>query len=105
MPPAGHALWAEFGGGITFVTSGRTLNVIHKVLCITGSQFFEVFYMGAINASLRRDSPVSMVILHVWFIGIRGHLGEIAGKNKIRPLFLLFWFFCLVEILLSVFGG
>ena len=23
MPPAGHALWAEVGGGITFVTSGE----------------------------------------------------------------------------------
>ena len=45
-----------------------------------------------------------MVIMHVWFIGIREHLGEIAGKNKIRPLFLLFGFFCLVEILLNVSG-
>ena len=25
------------------------------------------------------DSPVSMVIMHVWFIGIRVHSGEIAG--------------------------
>ena len=25
VPPAGHALWAEFGGGITFVTSGGIL--------------------------------------------------------------------------------
>ena len=31
-----------------------------------------------------------MVIMHVWFIGIREHLGEIAGKNNISPLFLLF---------------
>ena len=28
-----------------------------------------------------------MVIMHVWFIGIREHFGEIAGKNNIRPLF------------------
>ena len=28
-----------------------------------------------------------MVIMHVWFIGIRGHLGEIAGNNTVRPLF------------------
>ena len=46
-----------------------------------------------------------MVMMHVWLIGIRGHLGEIAGKNKIRPLFLLLWFFCLVEILLKDSGG
>ena len=34
-----------------------------------------------------------MVITHVWFIGQMGHLGEIAGKNNVRPLFLLYWFF------------
>ena len=27
------------------------------------------------------------------------HFGEIAGKNNVRPPFLLFGFFCLVEIL------
>ena len=47
---------------------------------------------------------VSMVIMHVWFSGLREHFGEIAGKNKIRPLFLLFGFFCLVVIPLYVFG-
>ena len=45
-----------------------------------------------------------MVIMHVWFIGLRGHSGEIAGKNNVRPLFLLCGFFCLVEILENVFG-
>ena len=29
---------------------------------------------------------------------IKGHLGEFAGKNIVRPLFLLFGFFCLVGI-------
>ena len=42
-----------------------------------------------------------MVIIHEWFIGIKGHFGEIAGGNNIRPLFLLLGFFCLVEILLN----
>ena len=36
-----------------------------------------------------------MVIMHVWFFGLRGHFGEIAGKNMVRPLFLLFWVFLL----------
>ena len=45
-----------------------------------------------------------MVIMHVWFIGIKGHSEEIAGRNNIRLLFLLFGFFCLVEILLNVSG-
>ena len=40
-----------------------------------------------------------MVIMHVWFIGLREHHGEIAGKHMVRPLFLLVEFFCLVEIL------
>ena len=31
--------------------------------------------------------------MHVWFIGIERHFGELAGKNNVRPLFLLQWFF------------
>ena len=45
-----------------------------------------------------------MVNMHARFIGTKGHSGEIAGRNNIRPLFLLFGFFCLVEILLNVSG-
>ena len=44
-------------------------------------------------------------MMHFWFIGFRGHPAEIAGKNKVRPLFLLKRFFCLVEILGYVFGA
>ena len=32
MPPAGHALWAEVGGGITFVTSGE--NTKKNINCL-----------------------------------------------------------------------
>ena len=28
-------------------------------------------------------------MMHVWFIGFKGHPGEIAGKNMVRSLFLL----------------
>ena len=52
-----------------------------------------------------QDSPVSVVIRHVWFIGLKGHFGEIAGKSMVRPLFLLPRFFCLVEILGTVLGS
>ena len=31
VPLAGHALWAEVGGGITFVTSGRTAGQLIKL--------------------------------------------------------------------------
>ena len=43
------------------------------------------------------DGPVSIAVMHVWFIGFKGHPEEIAGKNKVRPLFLLKRFFCLVK--------
>ena len=33
-----------------------------------------------------------MVMMHVWFIGLREHFGEFAGGQIIRPLFLLFEF-------------
>ena len=46
-----------------------------------------------------------VIIMHVRFIGIKGHSREIAGKKNVRPLFLLFGFFCLVEILLNVSGA
>ena len=35
----------------------------------------------------------------IWFIGPRGHSGEIAGCKNVRHLFLLFVFFCLVGTL------
>ena len=34
-----------------------------------------------------------MVMMHVWFIGLLGHFGEIEGKNSVRRLFLLYEFF------------
>ena len=40
-----------------------------------------------------------MVIMHVWFFGIMGHSGEIAGQKNVRPLFLLLGFFCIVGTL------
>ena len=43
-------------------------------------------------------------MMHVCFIGFKRHPGEIAGKNMVRPLFLLKKFFCLVEILVNGFG-
>ena len=99
MPLAGHALWAEVGGGITFVTSGEnTSKSIKLPVCIMGV-FWDFFKVEAIYASLSGTAQSPWL----WFIGMRGHFGEIAGKNNIRPLFLLFGFFSLVEILLKKF--
>ena len=37
-----------------------------------------------------------MVVMHVWYFGLRGHSGEIAGKIYARPhLFLVVWVFFL----------
>ena len=55
--------------------------------------------MEVIFSSL--SGAVSMVMMHVWFIGLRGHIGEIAGKSMVRPLFLLFCFFCGFGVLSS----
>ena len=52
---------------------------------------FGVFY--AVYASLG-GTPVSVAVMHVWYLGLREHPGEIVCKNIIRPLFLLFLFFC-----------
>ena len=47
-----------------------------------------------------------MVFVRVWYFGLKGHSGEIAGKFYVRPLFLVFGFFCVVETLLFlVWGG
>ena len=46
-----------------------------------------------------------MIILHVWFIGLMGHFGEIAGKSNVRPLYLHYGFFCSVVILGERFWG
>ena len=53
MPPAGHALWAEVGGSITFVTSGGNIffknhkNCLHVSLGTVG-----IYDVGAVDASL-----------------------------------------------------
>ena len=60
------------------------------------------FFQGDLSWPLR-DSPVSLAMMHEWYFGLRGHSGEIAGKIYVRPLLLVFGFFCVVETLL--FGG
>ena len=45
-----------------------------------------------------------MVIMHVWFTGLKGHSGEFAGESIVGPLFLPFLFSCLIRILEYGFG-
>ena len=92
MPLAGPALRVEVGGGITFVTSGENAWQLTKLsFSVCGCLIISLG--GSHTCKPWRDSPVSMVIMHVWFIAIRWHLGEIAGKNNVKPLFLLLVFF------------
>ena len=45
-----------------------------------------------------------MVMMHVWFVGPRGHIGEFAGKNTVRSLFLLLVFMFSRNSRVKVFG-
>ena len=93
------------GGGIIFVTSGEIAGQLKKLPNI----FVElevVSEVGSRKCQPLRDSAVSMVIMLCMYgmLGQGRHPGEIAGTNKVRPLFLLSGFFCLVEIVGFGFG-
>ena len=77
---------------------------IHKVASMYFGIFLGDFFLEAIYASLSGTAQSPWSLCMYGLFGKGGTLGGIAGKHKIRPLFLLFGFFCLVEILLNVFG-
>ena len=94
VPIAGHAFWAEVGGGITFVTSGEDCWAAHKTakyLCetICGKPF--------VQALAGQRSLCGYCAC--WFIGLRGHSGEIAGKKQCETSFSPYRVFCLVGTL------
>ena len=104
MPPAGHALRAEVGGSIIFVTPGVFAGQ-HKKLpfgFIVDFVVFTVFELEML-AMVGRPSLYGYDACMVSWVS--GHPGEIAGKTMVRPLFLLKRFFCLVEILKKRFWG
>ena len=51
MPTSGHALRAEVGGGITFVTSGENTSKFMKLSTILGD-LWEILNLEAVYASL-----------------------------------------------------
>ena len=55
--------------------------------------FCGVFYLEAIYASLSGTAQSPWSLCMYGLLESRGHFGGIAGKNNIRPLFLLFWIF------------
>ena len=56
----------------------------------TANYFFE----GGSNS----PGPVSMVMMRVWYTGLREHSGGIAGKWKVRPLFSKMGFYVQSEL-------
>ena len=93
MPPAGHALWAEVGGVITFVTSREnTSKSIKLPVSILG--FMWVYFVFFSSLSGTAQSP--------WLLCMYGLLAKGApwrncrqkqNKTSFSPLF------CLVRIL------
>ena len=60
MPPAGHALWANVGGGITFVTLGRMLG--SSLNCLSACEvLLETHGCEAIYACLSGTARCSML--------------------------------------------
>ena len=99
VPPAGHALWAEVGGGITFVTSGEnTQKSIMLPVCILGvlGDFVWKPYMLVL---------VGQPSLHGYYACMVYWKKEALRRNcrqkQKRSLFLLLGFFSWVEILLT----
>ena len=69
VPIAGHALWAEVGGGILCVTLGEFTG-LHK----------SVPWMWCHMCQPLRDSLVPLVMMHVWYFWLRGILEKLQAK-------------------------
>ena len=91
MPPTGHALRAEVGGGFIFVTPGEFAGQHKKTASQMWYRFCGFMFLSCI-CQLLWDGPVSKAMMHVWFIRFKVHPGEIAGKCMVKPLFLLKFF-------------
>ena len=85
MPPAGHALRAEVGGGIIFVTPGEFAGQ-HKKLPFGFIVDFVVFTALSCICQLWWDGPVSMAVMHVWVSGASWrNCRQKHGKTSFSP--------------------
>ena len=86
VPPAGHALWAEVGGGITCVTSGENAWQLIKLPKITVGSFIKGKpKMPALAGQPSLLGYYDNACMVYWN-------GEIAGQNILRPFFPLLGF-------------
>ena len=69
---SGYEGGEEVGGGIIFVTSGEIVGQ-HMKLPDSLVREEAIPSMGSRISQPLRDGPVSMVTMHVWFIGLKGH--------------------------------
>ena len=102
VPIAGHAHWAEVGGGIFFVTYGEFTG-LHKKMPISflGSECHLIGIMPHMLASV--GQPILHGCYACMVFSAEGHSTKISGKSHVR-LFFQFEFFCLIGILVSGFG-
>ena len=99
VPIAGHAHRVEVGGGILCVTLGELSGLHHVVPLIT---FWVMGVIPWLWSHIFLLALVRLPSLHgyyaAWYVGLRVHYGEIAGEIYVRPLFLVFCFFCVVPV-------
>ena len=68
----------------------------YRCICrFSGCYKWELYMLALVGQPSLHGYDACMVY------SVKGHSGEIAGKQNIKPLFLLPGFFCLVEILLK----
>ena len=94
MPPAGHALWAEVGGGITFVTSGENTQKFIKLLTsILGSGYVFMMWKPYLLASAGQPGLHSYYACMVYWN--KGALRRNCRLKQRETSFSPYWVFLL----------
>ena len=97
MPPAGHALWVEVGGGITFVTSGE--NTLKSMNCLSAFWDLCVFFVQKPHMLASAGQPSLHGYDACMVYWSKGALRRCCRQRQNKTFFLLYLFFCLVRIL------
>ena len=96
VPPVGLALWAFSGGGHYLRDLWRANVAGHNTATNFSSfLFFRGWGLSGMKSHIcqpQRDSPSLLGYDAFVVYRVKGHFGEFAGKNIVRPLFLLLVF-------------